>query len=144
MHVTSHENASVAKPLWVPFSSVLWARKSSITEPSVPLRIIHTLLFRNQERLVLSIHICHLAITGKKMPWNSIRLTSLKIHPLKILANSVLSRKMTELASPMLERHSVYGRCCRQVVVFIADDLGFLGPGSPDLMTELCPPQDTA
>ena len=31
-----------------------------------------------------------------------------------------------------------------QVVVFIADDLGFLGPGSPDLMTELCPPQDTA
>ena len=28
--------------------------------------------------------------------------------------------------------------------VFIADDLGFLGPGSPDLMTELCPPQDTA
>ena len=26
-----------------------------------------------------------------------------------------------------------------QVVVFIADDLGFLGPGSPDLMTELCP-----
>ena len=31
-----------------------------------------------------------------------------------------------------------------QVVVFIADDLGFLGPGSPDLMTELCPPQDAA
>ena len=31
-----------------------------------------------------------------------------------------------------------------QVVVFIADDLGFLGPGSPDLVTELCPPQDTA
>ena len=31
-----------------------------------------------------------------------------------------------------------------QVVVFIADDLGFLGPGSPDLMTELCPPQDNA
>ena len=31
-----------------------------------------------------------------------------------------------------------------QVVVFIADDLEFLGPGSPDLMTELCPPQDTA
>ena len=30
-----------------------------------------------------------------------------------------------------------------QVVVFIVDDLGFLGPGSPDLMTELCPPQDT-
>ena len=29
-----------------------------------------------------------------------------------------------------------------QVVVFIADDLGFLGPGSPDLMTELCPPQE--
>ena len=32
----------------------------------------------------------------------------------------------------------------REVVVFIADDLGFLGPRSPDLMTELCPPQDTA
>ena len=31
-----------------------------------------------------------------------------------------------------------------QVVVFIVDDLGFWGPGSPDLMTELCPPQDTA
>ena len=30
------------------------------------------------------------------------------------------------------------------MVVFIADDLGFLGPGSPDLMTELCPLQDTA
>ena len=29
-------------------------------------------------------------------------------------------------------------------MVFIADDLGFFGPGSPDLMTELCPPQDTA
>ena len=33
-------------------------------------------------------------------------------------------------------------RC--QVVVFVADDLGFLGPGIPDLVTELCPPQDTA
>ena len=31
-----------------------------------------------------------------------------------------------------------------QVVVFVADDLGFLGPGIPDLMTELCPPRDTA
>ena len=29
-----------------------------------------------------------------------------------------------------------------QVVVFVADDLGFLGPGIPDLVTELCPPQD--
>ena len=31
-----------------------------------------------------------------------------------------------------------------EVVVFVADDLGFLGPGIPDLMTELCPPRDTA
>ena len=31
-----------------------------------------------------------------------------------------------------------------QMVVSIADDLGFLGPGVPDLVTELCPPQDTA
>ena len=31
-----------------------------------------------------------------------------------------------------------------QVVVFVADDLGFLGPGIPDLMTKLCPLQDTA
>ena len=31
-----------------------------------------------------------------------------------------------------------------QVVVFVADDLGFLGPGIPDLVTELCPSQDTA
>ena len=30
------------------------------------------------------------------------------------------------------------------MVVFIADDLGFLGPGIPDLVTELYPPQDTA
>ena len=26
---------------------------------------------------------------------------------------------------------------------FVADDLGFLGPGILDLVTELCPPQDT-
>ena len=38
--------------------------------------------------------------------------------------------------------HAVVEQC--QVVVFIADDLGFWGPGSPDLMTKLCPPQDTA
>ena len=31
-----------------------------------------------------------------------------------------------------------------QVVVLIADGLGLLGPGGPDLMTELCPPQNTA
>ena len=31
-----------------------------------------------------------------------------------------------------------------QMVVFVADDLGFLGPGIPDLLTELCPPQNTA
>ena len=31
-----------------------------------------------------------------------------------------------------------------QVVVFVADDLGLLGPGIPDIVTELCPPQDTA
>ena len=31
-----------------------------------------------------------------------------------------------------------------QMEVFVADDLGLLGPGSPDLMTELCPLQDTA
>ena len=30
------------------------------------------------------------------------------------------------------------------MVVFIADDLGRLGPGIPDLVTELCPSQDTA
>ena len=39
--------------------------------------------------------------------------------------------------------HSVAAEQC-QVVVFIVDDLGFLGPGSRDLMTELCPPQDNA
>ena len=31
-----------------------------------------------------------------------------------------------------------------QMVVFVADDLGFLGPRIPDLVTELCPPQNTA
>ena len=31
-----------------------------------------------------------------------------------------------------------------QMVVFVADDLGFSGPGIPDLVTELCLPQDTA
>ena len=31
-----------------------------------------------------------------------------------------------------------------QMVVFVADDLGFWGPRIPDLVTELCPPQDTA
>ena len=31
-----------------------------------------------------------------------------------------------------------------QVVVFLVDDLGFLGLGIPDLVTELCPPQNTA
>ena len=41
-----------------------------------------------------------------------------------------------------LEYFESFEQC--QVVVFIADDLGFLGPGSPDLMTELCPPQDAA
>ena len=30
------------------------------------------------------------------------------------------------------------------MVVFVADDLGFLGRGIPDLVTDLCPPQDTA
>ena len=30
------------------------------------------------------------------------------------------------------------------MVVFVADDLGFLRPGIPDLVTELCPPQDVA
>ena len=30
-----------------------------------------------------------------------------------------------------------------QVAVFVADDLGFLGPGIPDLVTELRPTQDT-
>ena len=30
-----------------------------------------------------------------------------------------------------------------QVVVFVADDLGFLGPWIPDLVTEFCPPQNT-
>ena len=30
------------------------------------------------------------------------------------------------------------------MVVFVADELGFLGPGIPELVTELCPPQDTA
>ena len=39
--------------------------------------------------------------------------------------------------------HEAFFEQC-QVVVFIADDLGFLGPGIPDLVTELCPPQDTA
>ena len=29
------------------------------------------------------------------------------------------------------------------MVVFVADDLGVLGPGIPDLVTELCRPQDT-
>ena len=29
------------------------------------------------------------------------------------------------------------------MVVFVADDLGFLGPGIPDLLTELCLPRDT-
>ena len=27
------------------------------------------------------------------------------------------------------------------MVVFVADDLGLLGPGIPDLVTELCPPK---
>ena len=27
-------------------------------------------------------------------------------------------------------------------MVFVADDLGFLGPGIPDLVTMLCPPKD--
>ena len=43
---------------------------------------------------------------------------------------------------PILVLNDPFDHC--QVVVFIADVLGFLGPGSPDLMTELCPPQDTA
>ena len=30
------------------------------------------------------------------------------------------------------------------VVVFIVDDLGFRGPGTPDSLTELCQPQNTA
>ena len=44
--------------------------------------------------------------------------------------------------TPLFRHPEIFEQC--QVVVFIADDLGFLGPGSPDLMTELCPPQDTA
>ena len=30
------------------------------------------------------------------------------------------------------------------MVVFVADGLGFSGPGISDLVTELCPPQNTA
>ena len=40
------------------------------------------------------------------------------------------------------ERGYILEQC--QMVVFVADDLGFLGPGIPDLVTELCPLQDTA
>ena len=29
------------------------------------------------------------------------------------------------------------------MMVFVADDLGFLGPAVPDFVTELCAPQDT-
>ena len=31
-----------------------------------------------------------------------------------------------------------------QMVAFVADDLGFWGPGIPDLVTEFCPLQGTA
>ena len=31
-----------------------------------------------------------------------------------------------------------------KVVLVVADDSGFLGPGIPDLVTEVCPHQDTA
>ena len=31
-----------------------------------------------------------------------------------------------------------------QIVVFVTDDFGVLGPVIPDLVTELCQPQDTA
>ena len=46
------------------------------------------------------------------------------------------------ILSPALIFTGSFEQC--QVVVFIADDLGFWGPKSPDLMTELCPPQDNA
>ena len=57
------------------------------------------------------------------------------------LAIGLFNRDQFE-ASKALFQKAFFEQC--QVVVFIADDLGFLGPGSPDLMTELCLPQDTA
>ena len=51
---------------------------------------------------------------------------------------------LPKVASPRFSR-AFYPRdeqC--QMVNFVADALGFLGPGTPDLVTELCPPQDTA
>ena len=55
----------------------------------------------------------------------------------------------TPLDSPFSATLSVHGLHFtvfreRQVVVFVADDLRFSGPGIPDLVTELCPPRDTA
>ena len=55
---------------------------------------------------------------------------------------SEMALTKTRLLKHDFSVHGFFEQC--QVVVFIADDLGFLGPGSPDLMTELCPPQDTA
>ena len=48
-----------------------------------------------------------------------------------------MSVRISGVFSRHLLRGSNFEQC--QVVVFIADDLGFWGPGSPDLMTELCP-----
>ena len=38
--------------------------------------------------------------------------------------------------------HALVEQC--QMVVVVADELGFLGPGIPNLVIELCPPQNAA
>ena len=69
----------------------------------------------------------------------------LNLHlSLQSRSNVILNLWPEKLSSSAIIRAAaqIIEQC--QVVVFIADDLGFLGPGSPDLMTELCPLQDAA
>ena len=47
------------------------------------------------------------------------------------------------MAPPQFRGYGLTGSVKQcQMMAFVADDLGFLGPGIPDLMTELCPPRD--
>ena len=56
---------------------------------------------------------------------------------------SKLSRQWTFLQRPLFQK-TPFSEQCQKTVVFIVDDLGFFGPGIPDLVTELCPSQNTA
>ena len=50
-------------------------------------------------------------------------------------------RSFASLSASAAQYSNKFEQC--QMVVFVADVLGFWGPWIPDLVTELCPPKKT-